>query len=58
MQEFNTDLPIPDELTSLKARADLMGITYHPSIGVDKLREKVQAALENKPTGSEKKMLL
>jgi hypothetical protein len=54
MQEFNTDLPIPDELTSLKARADLMGITYHPSIGVDKLREKVQAALENKPTGSEK----
>lgn len=54
MQESNTDLPIPDELTSLKARADLMGITYHPSIGVDKLREKVQAALENKPTAPEK----
>lgn len=54
MQESTTDLPIPDELTSLKARADLMGITYHPSIGVDKLREKVQAALENKPTAPEK----
>ena len=30
-----------DELTLLKERADLMGIKYHPSIGVDKLREKV-----------------
>lgn len=34
-----------DELTSLKARADMLGITYHPSIGVEKLREKVNAAL-------------
>lgn len=58
MQELNTDLPIPDELTSLKARADLMGITYHPSIGVDKLREKVQAALENKPTTTEKEEVI
>lgn len=39
------DLPVEDELTSLKARADLMGISYHPSIGVDKLREKVNAQL-------------
>ena len=58
MQESNTDLPIPDELTSLKARADLMGIAYHPSIGVDKLREKVQAALENKPSAVEKEEVI
>ena len=42
----------PDELTSLKARADLMGISYHPSIGLEKLREKVNAALAvEKPAG-------
>lgn len=40
------DLPVQDELTTLKARADLMGISYHPSIGVDKLREKIQAHLD------------
>lgn len=39
------DLPVPDELTSLKARADLLGITYHPSIGLEKLRDKVNAAV-------------
>lgn len=38
-------LEIPDERDALKARADLLGISYHPSIGVDKLREKVAAAL-------------
>lgn len=38
-----------DELTALKARADLMGISYHPSIGLEKLREKVNAAAEGKP---------
>lgn len=35
-----------DELTSLKARADLMGLQYHPSIGLEKLREKINAAIE------------
>ena len=40
-------LEVPDELSSLKARADLMGVSYHPSIGVDKLRDKVLAALAN-----------
>lgn len=38
------ELPIPDQITTLKARADLLGISYHPSIGVDKLREKIAAA--------------
>lgn len=49
MSEFeNDDLPQVDELTSLKARADLMGISYHPSIGVEKLREKINAAVTTK----------
>lgn len=34
-------IEMPDEMTSLKARADLLGIPYHPSIGLDKLRDKV-----------------
>lgn len=41
---------VQDELASLKARADLMGITYHPSIGVEKLREKIAAAVSGEPT--------
>lgn len=38
-------IEVPDELSALKARADLLGISYHPSIGLDKLREKVNGAL-------------
>ena len=34
----------PDELTALKGRADLLGIKYHPSISLEKLRDKVNAA--------------
>lgn len=37
-------LPVQDELAALKARADLLGLSYHPTIGVEKLREKVNAA--------------
>ena len=37
----NDESLIVDELAALKARADMLGISYHPSIGVDKLREKV-----------------
>lgn len=44
--ETNDSLPMPDELTALKARADLIGVKYHPSISLDKLREKVNAAME------------
>ena len=36
---------VADELSALKARADLLGVSYHPSIGVEKLREKVNAAV-------------
>ncbi|TXH17424.1 MAG: hypothetical protein E6R03_03985 [Hyphomicrobiaceae bacterium] len=33
------------ELDALKARADLLKVPYHPSIGADKLREKIQARM-------------
>jgi len=44
-EESFEDAP-KDELTLLKERAALMGIQYHPSIGLDKLREKVTSALK------------
>lgn len=40
---------VQDELTTLKARADQMGLSYHPSIGLEKLRAKVAAALADEP---------
>ena len=43
-----------DELSTLKARADLLGIQYHPSIGIDKLKEKLGAAMADKPKEPEK----
>lgn len=43
----NDESLIVDELAALKARADMLGISYHPSIGVDKLREKVNAAVNS-----------
>jgi hypothetical protein len=41
-----------NELDLLKAQADQLGITYHPNIGVDKLREKVQAKLNGETNTS------
>lgn len=41
----NVELEVPDELTMLKARADRLGISYHPSIGLEKLKEKVNATV-------------
>lgn len=40
MTDFNTEL----ELESLKSIADELGVKYHPSIGLDKLKEKVAEA--------------
>lgn len=50
MSDFDTDEVevTQDELTSLKAKADLLGLSYHPSIGLKSLREKVAAALTDK----------
>lgn len=44
MSITDTDEIQQDELISLKARADLLGVQYHPSIGLEKLRDKVNAA--------------
>lgn len=46
-ERLDDDLPQVDELATLKARADQMGISYHPNIGVEKLREKIKKALES-----------
>lgn len=48
MNDETLDLAVPDELTTLKARADALGIPYHPSIGLEKLREKVNQAIAPK----------
>ena len=39
-----------DELATIKARLDQMKVSYHPSIGLEKAREKLAAALADKPT--------
>lgn len=55
MSNENEDvIETQDELTALKARADLLGVSYHPSIGVEKLREKVNAALASPEDEQEK----
>lgn len=43
----DTTLPVKDELTALKERANAMGIQYHVNIGLEKLREKVNAYLND-----------
>lgn len=50
--QFPAD-PVQDELVSLKARADMMGLKYHPSISLAKLRDKVNAAATGEPDVSE-----
>ena len=46
-ENFDEEVTVTqDELTALKARADLLGLAYHPSIGLSKLRIKVLQALE------------
>lgn len=48
-ENTNPELNTPDELTVLKKRADQMGIKYHPKIGLDKLRAKVNNILSDNP---------
>jgi hypothetical protein len=48
MSDFENDVDlVQDEMATLKARADMLGLKYHPSIGIDKLREKIAAALSS-----------
>lgn len=44
--EADAAIQAPDELTQLKSRATLMGIQFHPTIGVEKLRAKIQEAID------------
>lgn len=54
MSEYDQpELETADELTALKARADLLGVSYHPSIGVEKLREKINAKLADEAPAEE-----
>lgn len=58
MSENTQDNDLPqvsaeDELAALKQRATMMGIQFHPSIGLEKLREKVNAAVTGAPTEPE-----
>ena len=50
----NADLPVQDELTVLKQRADQIGLSYHPSIGLETLRAKLNAALTPQQDTAEK----
>lgn len=43
------------ELDVLKERATKLGISFHPSIGIEKLRDKVNAAVEAPVDGEEEK---
>lgn len=45
MSDTDSNLTPQEELASLKDRAALLGISHHPAIGVDKLREKINEAL-------------
>lgn len=45
MSDADTEIQSITELATLKARADMLGVKYHPSISLEKLREKVNAAL-------------
>jgi hypothetical protein len=49
MNDLIEETEVEDELTLLKERADKMGISYHPAIGVDKLKAKIKDKLEDKP---------
>lgn len=53
--EDRSEGSIIDELAVLKQRADILGIKFHPNISLDKLREKVQAAMEGSTKPSEPK---
>ena len=47
LNEENQDAEVivQGELEALKARANLLGVKFHPSISLEKLREKVNAAV-------------
>lgn len=50
-EQIDNDIQVTpaEELAALKQRADMMGVTYHPNIGLEKLRDKVNSVLNDKP---------
>ena len=56
-QEVDRSTPQTDELKSLKARANTIGLKFHPNIGLDKLRDKVNAQLNKDSTQLKKEAL-
>ena len=50
-QDLNKEETVPvmaiAEIDTLKARADMMSIKYHPAIGLEKLKNKIDAVLGN-----------
>ena len=55
LNEENQDaeVVVQDELEALKARANLLGVKFHPSISLEKLREKVNAAVTSEGEAEE-----
>lgn len=51
---FENEEPTQDELTVLKERAKQLGLTFHPNIGLDTLRERVNAAIQGQKENLEK----
>ena len=49
--ETNDDVLVEDELDALKKIADNMGLKYHPSISLVKLKDKVELAKEPVASG-------
>lgn len=54
VDELSADQTTPaplevDELTLLKSRAETLGIGFHPNIGVDKLKERINETLKQIP---------
>ena len=45
--------PVVDQLAMLKTKADTLGVTYSPNIGVDALREKINAKMNGEPDKKE-----
>lgn len=45
-EDFNAEVEVIDELSMLKQRADIMGITYHPNIKLEKLKAKLAEKME------------
>ena len=45
--------PVIDQLAMLKTKADTLGVTYSPNIGIDALREKINAKMNGEPEKKE-----